>query len=260
MILKTARCCVRHIIEQKEIGNYFSKNMSENSAVQITQNKLGFYASISTAVLTSVTFVIAILTPPLSGPFCQNTCFTYPFVDITSRFPRDYIWMYPAILLMLSYIALSVGIHYFASAEKKIYSHIGFAFALISATVLVSDYFLQLSVIQPSLLNGETDGIAMLTQYNPHGIFIALEDLGYLLMSFSFLFMALVFSGSRLEKRIKAVFMTGFILTITSLISTSLLYGINREYRFEVIAISINWLILIISGILLSRLFKRKLI
>ncbi len=234
--------------------------MAENNTAKPIQNKFGFYASVSTVVLTIITFVIAILTPPLSGPFCQNACFAYPFADVASRFPCDYIWMYPAILLLLSYIALDVGIHYFASAEKKIYSHIGLIFALISATVLVSDYFLQLSVIQPSILNGETDGIAMLTQYNPHGIFIALEDLGYLLMSFSFLFMALVFSGSRLEKIIRAVFMSGFILTILSLGFISFLYGIHREYRFEVIAISIDWLVLIISGTLLSRLFKRRLI
>ena len=228
-----------------------------NNTIQTTQNKFGFYASISTVVLTIVTFAIAILTPPLSGPFCQSNCFAYPFLDIASRFPRDYIWMYPAILLMLSYIILSVCIHYFAPAKKKIYSHIGLVFALISATILIADYFLQLSVIQPSLLNGETDGIAVLTQYNPHGIFIALEDLGYLLMSFSFLFMALVFSGSQLEKSIRMVFMSGFVLTILSLILISFLYGIHREYFFEVISISINWLVFIVSGILLSRLFKK---
>ncbi|EKD24348.1 MAG: hypothetical protein ACD_81C00042G0003 [uncultured bacterium] len=233
--------------------------MTGKSTTQIIQNKLGFYASVSTVVLTVVTFVVAILTPPLSGPFCRNNCFTYPFLDIVSRFPRDYIWMYPAILLLLVYVTLSVCIHYLASDEKKIYSHIGFSFALISATLLIADYFLQLSVIQPSLLNRETDGISILTQYNPHGIFIALEDLGYLLMSLSFLFMALVFSGSRLEKSIRAVFVTGFVLASTSLMLISSLYGIHREYRFEIAIIAINWLVLIISGILLSRLFKRKI-
>ena len=37
-------------------------------------------------------------------------------------------------------------------------------------------------------MNGETDGIALLTQYNGHGIFIAMEELGYITMSISFLF------------------------------------------------------------------------
>jgi hypothetical protein len=36
-----------------------------------------------------------------------------------------------------------------------------------------------------------------------------------------------------------------------------MLYGIYREYRFEVAVITIDWLVLIISGILLSFVFKR---
>jgi len=43
----------------------------------------------------------------------------------------------------------------------------------------------------------------MMIQYNPHGVFLALEELGYLLMSLSFLFMAPVFAGrSRLESAV----------------------------------------------------------
>jgi hypothetical protein len=41
-----------------------------------------------------------------------------------------------------------------------------------------------------SLMNGQAQGIALLTQYNPYGVFIVLEELGYLLMSLSFLFLA----------------------------------------------------------------------
>jgi hypothetical protein len=56
----------------------------------------------------------------------------------------------------------------------------GIVFAIISCTFLVGDYFIQISVKQPSLLKGETDGISLLTQYNPHGIFIVLEEVSYL--------------------------------------------------------------------------------
>lgn len=223
-------------------------------------NRLGFYAAILTTVVTVVTFGIAFFTPPLAGPFCRSPCFEYPFTDIVSRFPRDYVWMYPAILLTLIFVVLMVCIHHYASREKKIFSHTGLSFAIISATVLIIDYFIQISVIQPSLINGETEGIAILTQYNPHGIFIALEDIGYLMMSVAFLFMAPVFSWTnRLEGAIRWIFITGFVLTIISLIILSILYGINREYRFEVAAIVINWIVLIVSGILLSVVFKRAM-
>jgi len=42
-----------------------------------------------------------------------------------------------------------------------------------------------------SLMNSETEGLAALIQYNPHGVFLALEELGYMIMSLPFLFMAL---------------------------------------------------------------------
>jgi hypothetical protein len=37
----------------------------------------------------------------------------------------------------------------------------------------------------------------------------------------------------------------------------ALLYGHDLEYRFEVAVISIDWIVLIISGALLSIVFKR---
>lgn len=239
--------------------NQITSPKTVNSATD-NANLLGFYIAIITTVLTVVTFGIAFFTPPISGPFCQGSCIDYPFTDIVSRFPRDYVWMYPAILLTVIYVVLMVCIHHYASKEKKIFSQIGLSFALISATVLMLDYFIQISVIQPSLVKGETDGIALLTQYNPHGIFIALEEIGYLMMSAGFLSMAPVFSKTnRLENPIRWIFIISFILTIISLIMISILYGIHREYLFEVAVITINWTVLIVSGILLSVVFKRAM-
>lgn len=155
---------------------------------------------------------------------------------------------------------LIVCIHHRASLEKKIFSFIGLCFALMAASVLVSDYFIQISVIQPSLVNGETEGIPLLSQYNAHGIFIALEEIGYLLMSLSFLCIAPVFSKSdKLESAIRRVLVISFILIMVSLIIISFSYGIQREYRFEVAAITINWMMLIVSGIPLGVLFKRDM-
>ena len=223
-------------------------------------SKLGYYIAILTSVLTAVTFGIAVCTPPISGPFCPDACIEYPYLDIVSRFPRDYFWMYPAILLTIIYVVFMACIHQYAPAGKRIFGQIGLSFAIISATILISDYFLQVSVIQPSLVNGETDGIALLTQYNAHGIFIALEDIGYLLMSVSLFCVVPVFSTTnRLEKSIRWILVTGFTLTVGSLIIISIMYGIHREYIFEVVVITVNWTVLIIAGILLSRVFKRAL-
>ena len=44
----------------------------------------------------------------------------------------------------------------------------------VLAALLSADYFIQLRVIQPAILKRELDGLAPLSQYNPHGVFIAL--------------------------------------------------------------------------------------
>lgn len=225
-----------------------------------TTSKVGFYAAILTTLLTVVTFIIAFNTPPLSGPGCTAGCFTYPYSDIASRFPRDYYWMYPAILLFLVYYILMVSIHYFAPAEKKVFSQVGMSFALISTATLVTNYYLQISVIQPGVVLGETDGIAMLSQFNPHGVFIVLEEIGFFMMSLSMLFMGPAIVGAtKVEKAIRWLFVACFVLNIISFTLFSVFYGLQREYRFEITTISINWFTLIAAGILLSILFKRAL-
>jgi len=227
----------------------------------VNVNKVGFYSAVITTILAIITFGIAIATPPLSGPFCTGGCFSYPYTDIVSRFPRDYYWMYPAILLSLVYYILMVSIYHFAPEDKMIFSHISLSFALISTAVLVTDYFLQVSVVQPSLLLGETDGIALISQFNAHGVFIVLEEIGFFMMSLSMLFMAPVFTGkTKSEKAIRWIFVSSFVLTALSLILFSIFYGIYREYRFELAAISFNWLALIASGIPLSIVFRRALL
>lgn len=223
-------------------------------------NVLGFYASILTAALTAVTFAIAFLTPPISGSSCTKDCIDYPYLDIVARVPRDYLWMVPAMVLTFVYFVLMVCIHHYASEDKKVFSQIGLSVALAAAAILIVDYFVQVSVIQPSLENGETDGIALLTQYNPHGLFIALEDIGYLLMAVSFLFAAPVFSGrGGVERAIRWIFITAFLLALLALIVITALYGTGRGYRFEVAVISIDWLVLIVGGALLSIVFRRAL-
>ena len=78
-------------------------------------------------------------------------------------------------------------------------------------------------------------------------------------MNISFLCLVPVFSNCiRGEKVIKFTFITGFVLMILSFAAISLLHGFNREYRFEIVVISITWLELVIAGILFSRFFKRR--
>jgi len=67
-----------------------------------------------------------------------------------------------------------------------------------------------------------------------------------------------VFSGkTALEKAIKWISIISFVLVIVSFVSIAFIYGVHREYRFEVSVITITWIELIIISILISRYFKR---
>lgn len=233
--------------------------LSGSAIPTITSYRVGFYSALSTAIITLITFAFAMTAIPISGANCPGGCIEYPYLDTASRYPRDYLWMYLATLLILAYLVLMVSIHACAPQPRKIFSQIGLSFALIAGLILLADYFIQFSVIPISLMKGETEGITLLTQYNPHGVFIALEELGYLMMSLSFLFMGLAFSPqSRLEAAVRWIFILAFVLTVLALAVVSFIYRLERLDRFETMVISIDWLVLIINGILLSLVFRSQ--
>lgn len=227
---------------------------------QRTSIQVGLYSAVLTALLTAITFGFAITAIPISGANCLEGCIEYPYLDTVAQFPKDYRWMVPAMLLMLVYVVWTVSIHANAAPGKKIFSQVGLIFAAMSSLVLVSDYFVQFSVVPISLMSGETEGITLLTQYNAHGLFIVLEELGYLLMALSFLFVAPVFAGQdRIQNIVRWVFLAGFGLGVIALIAFSAMHGLDRQDRFEVVIISIDWLVLLINGILLSLVFRKQL-
>jgi hypothetical protein len=212
------------------------------------------------SALTVLTFALAVATPPLSGPLCREpNCVTYPYSAVASRFPRDYLWMYPAIVLSLAYVVLVVLLYFRAPASKRIPGLLGVIAASMSGLVLAGDYFLQLSVVPPSVRLGEVEGVALLTQYNAHGVFIVLEELGYLLMAVSFLCVAPTVVGvSRLERSLRTVLKGGCTLGLLAFGAIGIGYGIQREYRFELAIISIDWLVLAVAAFMTGQLWRRE--
>jgi hypothetical protein len=220
--------------------------------------KFGLYSSFALTILTILTFGFAMMAIPPSGPNCPGNCMDYPFTDLLNYYPRDYHWMYLAIFQLFAFLIFTISIHYNAPQGKQIFSFIGVAFALISTTVLLADYFIQFAVVPISIMKGETEGIALITQYNGHGIFIALEELGYITMSIAMFFLAPVFpSNNRLNKSIRWILYLPLFLNILGFVLYSIKFGIDRNYRFEVATITVDWLFLISACILISIYFMK---
>jgi hypothetical protein len=226
--------------------------------IRKTASRLGFWFAILMAVVTVAALAFAVTTLPMSGPFCQSGCVTYPYEAVAAFVPHDYIWMYPAIFMAPIFVMLLICIHNYAPDDKKIFSQSGLAFALIYAAAMSINYFIQIEVMQPSILKGEMEGLVLFSQYNPHGIFIALEDLGYLMMSLAFFCTAWVFTrGDKLGSALRNLLTASPLLAFAVYIVLSLIYGKDIEYRFEVFIITFNWITSIIMGVLLSIYFKR---
>src|SRR6185503_5065841 len=113
-----------------------------------------------TAVATSVSFILAILTPPKKGRFCAPGCVEYPYTDIAAYIPRDFLWMYPALFPAPLFVILLIGVRERAALDRKPFGQAAVAFGAVAATILTAVYFIQLRSVQPTVLRGELDGMA----------------------------------------------------------------------------------------------------
>jgi hypothetical protein len=189
-----------------------------------------------------VSLAMSITTLPRSGPYCQSGCVGYPYTDAAAFVPRDYLWMYPAVVLTLLSMVLVECIHQLVPS-RALLSRTGVAFTIMGVAILVVDYASQLTYVQPALLLGETEGLSPWSQYNPHGVFIALENVGYVLLNIGFLFIGAAMVGTpwKLWRAAGWVFMCGGALTLGALVLYSAIYQLRFDYRFEVTAIGITW-------------------
>jgi hypothetical protein len=211
-----------------------------------------------TLIMGVVSFGVAVTTPPRSGPFCTADCIGYPYTDAAAFVPRDYLWMYPATVLLMLFVALAIVIHTHATGSRRVFTATGVAFATIAAAVLVLDYAIQLMVMQPSLLAGHAEGLSVFSQYNPHGVFIAMENVGYVSMAVAFVFLAPAFADhSRLDRILRWFLTVAGGLTVLLLVVMAIGFGADLEYRFEVAAISITWITLTVAAAVLSAWMRR---
>jgi len=138
-------------------------------------------------------------------------------------------------------------------AGKKIWSHLGIAFTLIYASMSAINYITQLTVVRLSILNQETDGLAMFVMGNTHSIFWALAS-SYAFMNLAMLFAGSVFEGGRLEQSIRRLFYANGVSAVITIfgvaVDSPMIYLLGSLVPWCVI---FSW-----ATILLVMLFKRN--
>jgi hypothetical protein len=233
-------------------------NHVDRTATSRAEARFSFWVAVLTAALAAAALAMAVTSPPRSGPYCSMSCIAYPYTNAAAFVPRDYLWLYPAALLSITFIVLVACIHRQARDDLKVFSLVAMCFASLGAAMILPDYVIQIAVVQPSLLDGQVSDFSLFSQYNPHGIFIALEDGGYSLMGLAFLFSGLSLGSLTLLERVaRRLLLISGVAVIGALVTLALIFGKDLEYRFEVIALSIDWIVLVVAGVLLGVVFKR---
>lgn len=213
--------------------------------------------SLVLAISALLALVVAlVMAPPRSGPFCRgDDCITYPYTDAAAHVPNDYIWMYFAVVMSLAFLAWVVCVVGRNPASISAAGIMAVVLAAIATTVLLLAYGVQLLVMQPSLLKGESEGLSPWSQYNAHGIFIALESLGYWIAGLALLSLAVTVARStRTTRWLRGISLLAGMATVLLLPIMGLIYRSDLEYRYEVAAIAILWPAFVVLGLISMKL------
>lgn len=113
------------------------------------------------------------------------------------------ILMLPSLLLGIAFPVMMVCVHYYVPKERRLFSHLGIVFAAIYSVLICMNYFIQLTLVVPHILAGETASIQFLL-FKPFDSFLySVDILGYSFMSLSTLFAAFAFSNKGHEKIVR---------------------------------------------------------
>jgi hypothetical protein len=119
--------------------------------------RVGFWSAILSAILAigwASTFALGvIISPPQEWTGIEAYVPTFNFITMVN--------LIPSLPLAAAFIVLMVSIHYYAPEDKKIWSMLGLAFTIVYAVMASINYLVQLIVVWPSILSGETEGLGL---------------------------------------------------------------------------------------------------
>ena len=211
---------------------------------------LGFWSAILASVFAILFVLIAIATSLMFPMKAWNGIQTYAenfnFLDMAS--------FIPAFFLAPTMVILIACINAIAPESKKIFSQISLAFTIVYATIIPTNYYLQLFVVRLNLQSNTLEGLSILAQPNLHSIFFALETLGYGFLSLATIFISFVFTSGKLEIWMRSLFIVSGAVGIFGV----LVAPFDQPYQIFA-GLGIWSLAFPISTILLSIFFRKYL-
>ena len=215
----------------------------EHGAVWSAPRRAAAIAAAATGGLASLALIAGALTPVPGGGVCTGACAPYPFDDpalVRDFVPVSFAWMIPAVGMLVALIVFAASLGLVRGTAGRLAGRLALAFTLVGASVLLVDYAVQLAVVAPSLLHGEGAAVVGLSLFNPHGVFVGLEDLGYWVLGLGFLGVASALgSASRPERIARWVFLVGGVLALAALPVLAAALGADLGYTYEIVVITV---------------------
>ncbi len=114
------------------------------------------------------------------------------------------VLLVPSLFLGVTFVLMMGSVHRQAPAERKIWSQTALVFATMYGTLICMNYYVQLTLVAPTLYRGDVSDSVRPFLFNVFNSFTYSVDLlGYSFMSLSTLFAAFAFTGSGLEKTVR---------------------------------------------------------
>ncbi len=177
--------------------------------------KLGYWTSlicIATFIIWTICFVAI---------FKVNPIFKWTnladFITYTSNYNQSfkYLAQFAMLLFAPAFLIMLHSINDYASGDKKILGRISISFATIFTTCIGIHYFVQISSVRLSIAKGQIAGLEQFIQVNPTSGIAGINLVGWtLFFSLSCLFIAPIFTGSRLNKVIKYALIANGIICV----------------------------------------------
>lgn len=176
---------------------------------------LGYWASLI-CITTFVIWIICFVAIFKINPIFEWTNLA-DYIAYTRNYNQGFKHLAQSAMLLFApaFLIILHSVNDYAPEDKKILSRIAISFGAIFAACIGIHYFVQISSVRLSIAHGQTAGLEQFIQSNPTSGIAGVNMVGWtLFFSLSSLFIAPVFTGSRLNKVIKYAFVTNGIVCI----------------------------------------------
>lgn len=209
-----------------------------------TERTLGFWSALTSAALAVTWFVTYSLRDLLAPVPAWQDLEAYA----AAHSPLRTLYIYPSLLLALTFLVLLVCIHRAAPEDRKVWSLTALSFGIVYSVMATVNYTIQAVAVRLTLASGDTAGVQLFLPDNTNGVFTALAN-SYVYMALAMVAAGFVFGGGRLATTIRALLWAQAITAVGQLgwslfglpmavfIATSLIWVIGAPLAFVLIAL-----------------------